>query len=674
MALPSNDLQLKHDGFSWKGKIDFTHNGTGTGINTDSEISLNNFHLETAGWNLAEKSLTWKGTLQSAMPLKSEEFRLSSAGLLESDQLVLNMPATNLSLKYGNQSWAGKIEARREAEQLRIDLDRKLILNDILIETPDLAFTEKQAIWEGDLQLAVPLKSPGARISSKGRLTGAGLGLSLVRSKATVQQNGLTWEGTVDYKQNDSASEIVIDSKTSLPKITLKSPEIVLSEEILRWAGIVRISIPQKPDSLQVNADGQLDGGLLNLDMTPRNAIFNNSGFVWKGALGYDATSAGSGISADGKFSIEKLRINHTKQHINLLELKQLIMTGVKMESLQQLNVSKVDINTLDLLKPSESKKMQAEHVPLFSVTAAGFKDVVFSPSGDLGMDSAVFENAVLYLHRTQTGQWIYISDLEHILAGDTTGESEPEAQSNRSVKPGVGGKAEMKKSVFRIDNLEFAGDSAVRFVDETVNPYYSIKLNFTQAVVSDLDSHRPEQPSPLKLAASVGKYSRLNLQGNIQPFTERFGMDVTGNIEALELPPLSPYMVEGIGYHLVNGELDADLDLKITLGKLQGESNIHLSNLKVRAAEKKPQAGQSAGLKMPLESTLRLLRDRNNDIDLKIPITGDITDPQFSFSDAINQAVVKALSMASISYLKYALGPYGAAIGVAELAWKAVP
>ena len=41
---------------------------------------------------------------------------------------------------------------------------------------------------------------------------------------------------------------------------------------------------------------------------------------------------------------------------------------------------------------------------------------------------------------------------------------------------------------------------------------------------------------------------------------------------------------------------------------------------------------------------------------------------------DAINQAVVKALTMASFSYLKYMLGPYGVAIGVAELAIKAVP
>jgi outer membrane protein OmpA-like peptidoglycan-associated protein len=192
--------------------------------------------------------------------------------------------------------------------------------------------------------------------------------------------------------------------------------------------------------------------------------------------------------------------------------------------------------------------------------------------------------------------------------------------------------------------------------------------------MVSDLDNHRPEQPSPLELAASVGKYSRVNLQGNFQPFRERFSMDVTGNIEALDLPPISPYIVKSLGYNFVNGQMDMDVNLKIVLGKLQGESNFRLNNLKVKAAEKKTEAGQDTGLKMPLESTLKLLRDKKNNIQLKVPISGDITDPQFSFRDAINQAVVRALTMASFSYLKYMLGPYGLGINVAELAIKAIP
>jgi hypothetical protein len=77
------------------------------------------------------------------------------------------------------------------------------------------------------------------------------------------------------------------------------------------------------------------------------------------------------------------------------------------------------------------------------------------------------------------------------------------------------------------------------------------------------------------------------------------------------------------------------------------------------------------AGTAIPLQSALEVLRDNDNDVRLKIPISGDVTDPKFSFSDAINQALFKGLSMATLSYLKYMLGPYGMAIGIIELGVK---
>jgi hypothetical protein len=65
-------------------------------------------------------------------------------------------------------------------------------------------------------------------------------------------------------------------------------------------------------------------------------------------------------------------------------------------------------------------------------------------------------------------------------------------------------------------------------------------------------------------------------------------------------------------------------------------------------------------GLPIPLQSALKVLREKNNDVHLKIPISGDVTDPKFSFSDAINQAVIKGLTVATLSYLKYTLVKVG--------------
>jgi hypothetical protein len=77
------------------------------------------------------------------------------------------------------------------------------------------------------------------------------------------------------------------------------------------------------------------------------------------------------------------------------------------------------------------------------------------------------------------------------------------------------------------------------------------------------------------------------------------------------------------------------------------------------------------AGRPIPLQSALEVLRDNDNDVRLKIPISGDVSDPKFSISDAINQALIKGLTMGTLSYMKYMLGPYGMAIGIVELGAK---
>ena len=74
----------------------------------------------------------------------------------------------------------------------------------------------------------------------------------------------------------------------------------------------------------------------------------------------------------------------------------------------------------------------------------------------------------------------------------------------------------------------------------------------------------------------------------------------------------------------------------------------------------------------VPLEQGLSMLRDSNDNIKLSIPISGTLDDPEFNFNDAIAQAIGKAMTMASLSYLKYTLQPFGTVLLVAELASEA--
>jgi len=223
-----------------------------------------------------------------------------------------------------------------------------------------------------------------------------------------------------------------------------------------------------------------------------------------------------------------------------------------------------------------------------------------------------------------------------------------------------------------RIAEVRIAGDSLLRFDDESVTPPYRAALRFDRARIADLDSTRPGHASPLEISGRLGEYGTIELHGHIEPFAARLTLDMEGRIANLDIPPLSSYTARQLGYNLTSGQLDAEVKLRIVNGELQSENRLVLNNIDVKPEDPGRMQGLTHQLSVPLETALSLLRDEHNDIRLQLPVSGDITSPAFDMSDAVNQAVGNAMKTAAVGILKLALQPYGALATIAELAGEA--
>ena len=71
----------------------------------------------------------------------------------------------------------------------------------------------------------------------------------------------------------------------------------------------------------------------------------------------------------------------------------------------------------------------------------------------------------------------------------------------------------------------------------------------------------------------------------------------------------------------------------------------------------------------MSIDLALSTLKDSNNIIELEIPISGNIDQPDFDLSLIINKAMGNAMQSASLSYLKHALQPFGSLLTLYKLA-----
>ncbi|MBT5416333.1 MAG: DUF748 domain-containing protein, partial [Rhodospirillaceae bacterium] len=130
-----------------------------------------------------------------------------------------------------------------------------------------------------------------------------------------------------------------------------------------------------------------------------------------------------------------------------------------------------------------------------------------------------------------------------------------------------------------------------------------------------------------------------------------------------LNLPPLSVYSARYLGYRLDTGELDAIIDLKVVGTDLTAEANLDIRQLTLDLEQNSELEALRKELGIPIETGLDLLRNADGDIALSVPISGELGNPQFDFSDAINQAIGSAMKDAVLTILF----PLGAVIAATD-------
>jgi hypothetical protein len=200
------------------------------------------------------------------------------------------------------------------------------------------------------------------------------------------------------------------------------------------------------------------------------------------------------------------------------------------------------------------------------------------------------------------------------------------------------------------LGQVTVSGNSRLLFEDRTTGEAVHLDVQPIDIRVGALDTAQPDRDSPFGLNATMGE-ATIAANGTLRPFADVFDGVLKGDIRALELPPLSPYMADALGIHLHTGHFDGDLQVALRKGALQGKMDLVLSNLFV--AQPAADAPLARKVEMPIETVLDLLRDGEDRIRLSLPIGGNLANPDLDVSDAVSQAVAGALKSTALTTLK---------------------
>jgi hypothetical protein len=118
-----------------------------------------------------------------------------------------------------------------------------------------------------------------------------------------------------------------------------------------------------------------------------------------------------------------------------------------------------------------------------------------------------------------------------------------------------------------------------------------------------------------------------LEIAGQVNPSARPLALDIRAKATDLELAPLSPYAGKYAGYAIERGKLSVDVAYKIEPdGHLTARNKIVLNQLtfgdKVQSA---------SATTLPVRLAVALLKDREGIINLDLPVSGSLADPQFS-------------------------------------------
>jgi hypothetical protein len=143
-----------------------------------------------------------------------------------------------------------------------------------------------------------------------------------------------------------------------------------------------------------------------------------------------------------------------------------------------------------------------------------------------------------------------------------------------------------------------------------------------------------------VELDGEVGDYGLARALGSINLFKPTDFTDIAVTFRNIDMPQLTPYSATFAGRHIDSGKLSLDLQYKINKRQLAGDNQVVIDSLvlgeRVESLEAKD---------LPLDLAIAILQDSDGRIDLDLPVTGNLDDPEFGYGKIIWKAFVNVIT-----------------------------
>ncbi|MCX7965736.1 MAG: DUF748 domain-containing protein [Syntrophorhabdaceae bacterium] len=219
--------------------------------------------------------------------------------------------------------------------------------------------------------------------------------------------------------------------------------------------------------------------------------------------------------------------------------------------------------------------------------------------------------------------------------------EEKPKETKTQEQPPSKEEKPKEPDKDIKIGNITLQGGT-IEFTDKAIQPNYTATLTEIAGKVSDI-ALKGDSLAELTLRGKINQFVPLEIAGKINPAKENLLVDLYAKFNSLDLSPFTPYSGKYMGYKIDKGKLSIDLKYLIEKRKLDSQNVIFIDQLTLGDKVDSPDA-----TKLPVRLAIALLKDRNGQIKLDIPVSGSLDDPKFSIWRIVLQVIINLLTKAA--------------------------
>lgn len=331
------------------------------------------------------------------------------------------------------------------------------------------------------------------------------------------------------------------------------------------------------------------------------NATLQNGTISLRGDLGVKVKPAGDwSLVWSGETNVEDIKLSEPGKATDLLKWRSLFVGGVALK--------------LDGGTPGVLSALTIDQLALSDY----FARIIVSPQGRLNLQD-IMRSAGAPAQAAATPSAITAAPALTAPANVPA----KVAPANAGPRPPI----EIKAIVLQGGQVDFS--------DFFVKPNYRAQLSELGGRVSGVRSSGGA-PGEVELRGLVEGSAPIDITGRIDPLAEKLFLDIKASARGIELAPLSPYSGKYVGYGIEKGKLSVNVAYKIENDKLTAQNNVVLDQLTFGDRVDSPDA-----IKAPVQLAVSLLKDRNGVIDINLPISGSLSDPQFSIGGLVGRVIV---------------------------------